>query len=273
MIEKIEVRTVQGTLLTLTLADASSGFIVENIDGLDPVKASIASSSFASMDGTQYQSSRRESRNIVFRIGLEPDYTVDTVRNLRTRLYNFFMPKSSIALRFYMTDGLIVDTTGRIESFETPIFTQEPAVTISIICFDPDFIAIAPVVINGNTVSTSVETLVTYEGTTETGFTLVMNVDRVLGAFTVYNRLPDGSTRTLDFSASLVAGDVVTISTVAGAKFITRLRSGITTSLLYGMTVQSDWIEFTQGNNYLRVYAVGAAIPYVLTYTPRYGGL
>lgn len=273
MITQIDVQTLQGTLLSLSLDDDSSGITIRNIDGLDPVKATISSSNFASMDGAQYQSSRLEPRNIVMTLGIDPDYIVNSVRDLRTRLYNFFMPKSQVNLRFYMDDGLTVDILGRVESFDSPLFTDQPKITISLLCMDPSFIDVSSVGFTGSTVSSSVDTVVDYEGTIETGLVFVLNVDRSLTEFTIYNRPPDDSIRKLDFAASLQAGDVLTISTVRGAKGVTLNRAGINSSLLYGMSSQSNWIEFLPGTNYFRVYATGAAISYNVTYTARYGGL
>lgn len=273
MITMMEVRTLQGTLLSLPLEDSSSGMIIQEINGLDPVKATIVSSSFATMDGAQYQSSRRESRNVTLTLGLVANYSSNSPRSLRAQLYSFFMPKSQIILRFYMDDASTVEILGRVESFETPLFSNEPKVDISILCFDPDFTGIAPISLTGSTVSTTVNTLVEYDGTIETGFVFTLNVNRTLTEFTLYNRPPDNITRTLDFAAALVSGDVVTISTVSGSKSITLTRSGITSSLLYGMTPQSSWLELFPGENSFRAHAVGAAIPYGITYTPRYGGL
>src|SRR5574343_287797 len=187
MIEKVEVRTVSGSLLTLQLDDASNGYAVADIDGLDPVKATIVSSSFAEMDGSQYLSSRREERNITFRIGFEPNYASMSVRSLRNNLYKFFIPKSYVKLRFYMIDGLIIEISGRVESFEAPLFTQDPIANISVLCFDPDFIETTPIVVNGNTVSTTTEFNIDYEGTTDTGFVFVLSVNRALSALTIYH--------------------------------------------------------------------------------------
>src|SRR5262245_38075871 len=124
MLTKVEVRPVSGLLLTLELDDATSGFIVQDIDGLDPVKATIVSSTFANLDGAQFQSSKREPRNIVMTLGLEPDYINQSVRDLRSALYPFFMPKSFISMRFFMSDGLTVDISGYVESMETSLFSK-----------------------------------------------------------------------------------------------------------------------------------------------------
>jgi tail protein len=272
MITKVEARA-SGMLLTLLLDDISNGYVVQDINGLDPVKATIVSAPFANLDGAQYQSSRRETRNIVLTIGLEPDYVTNTVRDLRTNLYSFFMPKTEVSLRFYMLDGLVVDVSGRVESLETTLFSKEPAVNVSIICFDPDFVELTPVEIEDETVADTTEFLITYEGSVEAGFTLVLEVDRSLSEFTIYHRGPDDVVRSMDFAASLVADDVVTVNTNVGSKAVTLLRSSTLSSILYSLSPQSPWLELQPGDNYLRVYAVGDPIPFSITYTPRHGGL
>ena len=273
MLTLVEVRTSHGDLLGMPLGDVSNGFSVEEIEGLDPVKATLVSSSFAKMDGEQYQSSRRETRNIKLKLGLEPDYLTNSVRDLRKRLYLFFMPKSLVNLKFYMSSGLIVDIVGRVESFETPLFAKEPAVDISIVCFDPDFISPTLGSLSGMSTATMTETLIQYDGTVESGISMVMPVNRTLSALTIYHRPSDGTLRLLDFSAPLVAGDSLKINTVAGNKSVTRTRTGTLSSVLYGVSPQSSWIELLPGDNYIRVYAVGAEIPFTIEYKNRYGGL
>lgn len=276
MLVRVEVRTSQGTLLVLPLDDVSDGLALENIDGLDPVKATLVSSSFAGADGQQYHSSRRESRNLKFTIGLEADYVATSVRDLRKRLYSFFMPKTQVSLRFVMDDGLYVDIAGRIESFDTPLFSQQPAVDISLMCFDPDFIdPIQKQLLDQMSVATDEEILIEYpiEGTVETGAVFTIRPNRPVGAFTFYHRPPDGTIRTLDFQVPLVAGDVLQISTVTGAKGVTLTRGNTISSALYGVSPQSNWLELQPGDNHLRLYLEGAPIPFDLTYYTRYGGL
>lgn len=273
MLQTVEVRKPAGTLLSLPLEAVSNGLYIKDIQGLDPVKATIVSSSFANKDGTQFHSARREERNILIKIELEPDYSVDSVKSLRKRIYSFFMPKSQVDLRFIDDDGLQVDISGRVETCESPLFTDKPQVDISVICFDPDFIDHTEVPTSGNTTSDTTETLYTYLGTVEAGINFKLHVNRTLTQFTIYHRPPDGVIRSMDFSASLVTGDLVEINTVAGSKYVTLNRSGTISSLLYAVSPQSNWIELEEGANYIRVYATGAAIPYDIVYKPRYGGL
>lgn len=271
MITLVEARTPEGSVLSLPLADFSDGYSVQNIDGLDPVDATIVSSAFAATDGEEYQSSRRDKRNITLQLGIEADYVTNSVRELRKRLYDFFLPKSTVDLRFYDDEGLVVNIEGRVEFLKSPPFSQDTKANISILCLESDFIDNDTEDLTGSTVSSSLETLIQYPGDIQTGFVFTLNVNRTLTEFTLYNRGRDNNIRSLDIQASLVSGDIVTVSTVSGNKYVELKRSGATSSLLYAQN--GDWLELTRGDNHFRAYAEGAAIPYAMSYTARYGGL
>lgn len=273
MLTKVEAVTAQGETLSLPLQDVSGGYVVQDIDGLDPVKATIVSSSFAQLDGTQYQSSRRENRNIVLTLGFEPDFVTTTVAGLRSNLYRFFMPKSYVTLRFFIDDVHFVDISGRVESCGAPLFSKEPEVEVSILCFDPDFAAPDSVVLNGSTVADTTESLVEYEGSVETGFVFKLLVDRALTGFSIDSRQAGGAFQSFEFAAILQAGDTVEISTVAGSKYARLTRAGVQSSILYGVSPASAWVNLFPGDNLLRVSAEGAPVPFNITYTAKYGGL
>ncbi len=278
MLTNVEVRTRQGTLLNLPLEETTSGLFIEEIEGLDPVKATLVSSSFAGVDGEQHHSSRREARDLKFKIGIETDYITNSVRSLRSRLYSYFMPKSEVFLRFVHDDGFVVDIVGTVEDFNSALFTKEPRAAVDIRCFGPDFVVPTPVKRSLVTVDGTEEnegwTELDYEGTVETGLVVELSLNRVEQALTIYNISPGGIQRQLDFSALLAVGDKLRISTVAGSKGATLLRANTLTSALYGVSPQSAWLTLEEGINKFRVYATGTpAIPYTLEYVTRYGGL
>jgi len=274
MISIVQVRSRQGDLFNLPLEDDSSGFRVANIDGLDPVKATLVSSSFANSDGEVYQSSRRETRNIKFNIELDPDpETNDTVRDLRKKLFRFFMPELTVKLTFVLEEGLTVDIVGVVESCETDHFSQEPAVDISIICFDPDFYDPVPVLVEGMTTADTTPRAIDYEGTVPTGVKFVLLVDRPISDFSIYHTPIGGEARTLEFSMALLAGDSVLISTIPGEKEARLVRAGVSSSVLYAISPQSNWIGFEPGINEVQVQAEGAGIPLTFEYISKYGGL
>jgi hypothetical protein len=280
MLTEVQVYNFQGSLLTMQLGEISNGIIVKRIEGLDPVKANIVSSSMANMDGAQYQSSRREIRNIVLTLGLEPDYLNEEVADVRKRLYGYFMPNSTVDLRFVMDDGNAFNISGRVETLQTPLFAQEPEVSISIICFDPDFLRstedqFADVVfISGNSVSNTLTFNIENPGTVETGIGFHFSPTRNVNEFTLYNEPQNGRLQIMDFSIPLLAFDTLTINTVPGDKSILHYRNNnLLGSALYGLSPQSTWIELAPGDNAFRMFEAGAPLGFFLTHYIRYGGL
>lgn len=282
LLKTLKVTNSRGSTMSLPLEDISGGYVVKEISGLGPVKATLVSSGIAGMDGEQYHSGSREPRNIVIKLGLEPDYATGSVFELRSALYSFFMPKTKAKLEFGLFDkfsqnvidqNFDVEIDARIESLEPDVFSKEPAVDLSLMCFDPEFIDPDPVIFEGSTVDDLTETTLTYAGTVETGAIFKLMVDRTMSDFAIYFRTPDEQLKTLYFEYDLLADDVVEISSVPGSKYVTILRSGIESHIVYAMSPQSSWLEFFPGDNDFRVHASGAAVPFSIEYTNKYGGL
>lgn len=276
MLERVEIRSAQGALLTLSLDDISNGYVLEDIDGLDPTKANIISTPFAQTDGEQFQASRREKRNVTIQLVFAPDEANQTVQALRRNLYGYFMPKSKVKVRFFHDEApFVADLDAIVEDFNSPKFVKEPFAHISLLSMESDFYAPEPTTLTGATTSTSVETKVVYDGSVETGFLFRLNVNRTLSEFTIHHRPADGSLRTLAFVAPipLQAGDILEISTVTRNKFATLRRAGSSSSILFAISPQSSWINLFPGDNMLRVYAEGAAVPFQIEYTTKFGGL
>lgn len=273
MLTTVQVRKSNGQQLELPLWSADSGYSVREITGLDPVKATIVTSAFASMDGEQYQSSRREKRNILMLLGMELGYSDKSVRELRNYLYNFFMPKEQVVISFIDDIGVTFNIEGRVESFDAPLFIKEPRATISILCFDPDFKASVANLRSFNTVEGAIEASLKYPGTVPTGVNFQMDVNRPIPGFIFYQRSPDNIIRAIDITYDFFSGDVVKINTVPGSKSVTLTRGGLETSILYAMSTASTWTSLHTGENTVRVVVEGAAIPYTLAWNDRYGGL
>lgn len=276
-IDKVEVTNSQGSLLTLMLEDISNGYVVQEIDGLDPVKATIVTSSFATMDGQQYQASSRDVRNITMKLGYSPNYTIDeTVRTLRSRLYQWFTAGQSVDLAFYMSDGLTVNISGIVETAEQALFSQEPEMNISILNPNPDFISDQLIQIHSTfTTTDTTPHTITYNGSVPAGLTsLSFTAALSLSEFTIYHTTPSGVLNTMLISAPLVLGDVVNICTIKGQKSITLTRASVTTSLLWAVSPQSTWIQLEPGDNQFYLHASSTSpSPVLIDYYERYGGL
>ena len=251
MLETVEVRSPSGDLLSLNLADISSGFIVADIKGLNPVKATIVRTPIATLDEEAINATRRDARNLIFILEPEPDYTTETIRDLRWRLYDFFMPEAPVNLRFIHSagDNLEVEINGIVEDFDWPLFAAEPEGTLSIICEKPDFVVLDSLEVEGDTVEDSSEVLLAYPGTVESGLVWTLNIDRDIDEIDFYLRAPDGITRYFWLGGTLLTGDVLEINSIPGQKAITVTRSGTPFSLLYGLMPVAPWPTLWKGNN------------------------
>lgn len=270
---KLDVTNRKGDILSLTMEENDTGYQVASIEGLDPVKANLVSTSYANSDGEQYQSGKRGARNIKIKLDLDPDFDPNTYASLRRDLYSYFMPKSQVSLRFYLSTGLYLDIVGIVEEMSAPLFAQDPLVDISVMCFQPDFTDPRIISVDGFSVDDTTNTTINYPGTVETGTVLTLNLNRDIDDFTIYNMDEAGKLYQLDFSGELLDGDELVVSSLRGSKGITLTRASVSSPFLYGRSAQSSWIEFAEGLNQFRVYAEGDPIPYVLEYVVRYGGL
>lgn len=272
MLTQVEVRMGTGESILLPLSYTTNGYVVKDIDGLDPGKISISTGKIAGVRGEQHQSSRREARNIVLKIKFEPDFANTTVKQLRDSLYRFLMPQSMVTLRFYMDDVAFVDIDGMVESFDAPMFTSDPGADISIMCFEPDFRGITKIDVAHQTSSFPNPAIINYDGTIATGIDLVLMVNRPISSFTLVNQHTNDQQR-FEFEGTLLASDIVRLITVSGSRSIVRTRAGSTISILYGVSPASSWLQLKPGRNALSITMAGTPISFRTIATPLYGGL
>lgn len=137
MLRSMTVTNHLGESLTIELENPkSSGFQVAGIDGLGPPKADIFMTSIAAYDGSTFNSSRVDSRNIVIRLV----YFGDNIEELRHKSYTFFPTRRNVTLRF-KNDTREVEIAGYVESNEVAIFSKMEGSVISIVCPEPWFLS------------------------------------------------------------------------------------------------------------------------------------
>ena len=117
----------------------STGFLISSVTGLDPVKSIVSNSEIGFLDGSFYNGSRLDSRNIVFNIIFFQDNIENLdIEQLRHKCYDYFPVKKEITIKC-VNDSGEYQIKGYVETNEIPIFTKEEGTQVSIICPDPYF--------------------------------------------------------------------------------------------------------------------------------------
>ena len=272
MLTMVAVESGTSGQLQFPLGDSSAGYVVKDIQGLDPVKATLTSSSRAQTDGAELHNRKREPRNILMRIGFQPDYATMDVASLRSNLYRYLMPKMDVVFSLYDDDILFGTTVGVVESFDAPMFTADPEVNVSLMCYDPDFYAPDSVLVVGSSVSDMTSQSISYNGTSDTGIVFSLNFPADSGAVWINNTRPDGNTDSMEISGTFLANDTLNVNTNRGKKSVVINRAGVDIPILYWLERSSRWIVLQQGINLFRVYTPDPGASYSVEYTEKYGG-
>lgn len=245
----------------LTLTQMESIYQIISIVGLNPPNAQINTSKIAGLDGSQFNSSTLNERNIVITIKINGD-----VERNRIALYRFFRNKEWC--KFYYKNGTRdVYIEGYVETVEVDLFSQSETMQISILCPSPYFkdaneiiddISKAlgafefPFAINVNnpieisTINTTKITNVYNDSESETG--VIIEID-VLGAVNkiLIRNTQTGKTFTLNYN--FIKNDKIIIDTNKGNKSIYLIRNAQRTNIFTSMRKGSTFFQLDIGDN------------------------
>lgn len=251
-----------------------SGFALFRMEGIGPPKATINTTESVTLDGSSFNSSRAQQRNIVLSLMFLPTPLIEDARH---ETYKYFPIKQRVTL-LIETDRRTVETYGYVESNEVDIFSSVETTQISIICPDPYFYSegysstifygIEPAfefifsneslmepLIEFGYIRNMTEQTVWYEGDAETGVTITIHVVGEVHNITIYNvqtrekmRIDTNKLEALT-GRGLSSGDEVIINTVRGEKSVKLLREGLYSNILNCLDKGSDWFTLHKGDN------------------------
>ena len=281
MIKSITVINQLNDSVTLSLTDPwDTGLIITQITGIGPTKAVINSTDLALGDGAVFNSSRIEKRNIVFHFQLaevmEDDgiHVKKTIEQVRLDTYRYFQLKKKHRLIF-RTDTRNVEIEGYVESNEPDIFNEKETAQVSIICPNPFFKANTNAVrLNGinelftfpfsNPVGTKslimgeftskVGEKIPYHGDVDSGIVMKITHNSASG-LTKNVRVVNLNSKEVFFidtskmTNHIERGDILTFSSLPGAKTATLLRDGVEKSILPTISRTGQWLHLVNGDN------------------------
>lgn len=278
MIKSITVYNHLDESIQLELAfPEKSGFAIQQISGLGPVKATINTADFSTMDGSIYNSARISARNIVMTLIFLDNPNVETMRQLS---YKYFPIKKRIKL-VIETDNRLAEIYGYVESNEPVIFSQRETTQISIICPNPYFYSsglegeqltifsgfekrfqfpwsnesVTEKLIETGVILKNQTQTAYYQGDGDVGINIEMVAMGSIGNITIAN-LTTGEVMKLDSAklesltgSAIVLGDELYISTIKGQKSIILLRNGEYINILNCLDKDVSWFQLVKGDN------------------------
>ena len=257
---KCKIENIKNNILTLTQNE--SNYQLLSITGLNPPNAQINTSTIAGLDGSKFNSSKVESRNIVITLKINADIEAN-----RINLYKYFATKEWCKF-YYENENRNVYIDCYVENFECDLFVKNEIAQISLICPNPYFKdmetiiddiskAIAafkfPFSINTNnyipvsTIDTSKVTNVYNDSESETGMIIEVNVLNKINSLQIKN-VSTGETFGVKYS--FVENDRIIIDTNKGEKSIKLIRDGLTSNIFTAMTKGSTFFQLDVGDNY-----------------------
>lgn len=277
MIRSITIRNHLGNSVKLELTRPDlSGFIIKSMDGLGPTKANINTTDIATNDGSIFNSSRLDKRNITLNLEFFQTDT-ESIEDIRQKTYKYF----PINQRVYITvetDNHTLETEGYIETNEPYIFSKNEGTNISIICPDPFFYSknIVETVFSGveplfefpfsneslttsllefGAIQNKTEQVIVYEGDGKVGISIYIHALGSVSNIKIANVktreimiLNTDKLATLTGS-SIKAGDNIVINTQKGNKNVTLIRDGVRTNILNCIEKGSQWFTLVKGDN------------------------
>lgn len=255
-----KIENIKNVILTLTQNE--SNFQVYDIQGLNPPKAQINSAKVAGMDGSKFNSSKLEERNIVIYIKLNGD-----IEKNRLYLYSFF-PTKEWCKFYYKNGSRDVYIEGYVETCEVTPFTNNEIMQVSIVCPYPYFKAMEEIVddiskalaafefpfainiddpISFSTIDTSKVTNVYNDSESETG--VIIDID-VLGNVNSLQIKNVSTGETFGLNYNFLENDKVIIDTNKGKKSIKLIRNGIESNLFTSIVKGSTFFQLSIGDNF-----------------------
>lgn len=244
---------------------------VTGIKGLEPVKATVGTQPYGTIDGSFFSGSNVADRNIVVDLLPKPDWVEWNIPKIRNEAYKYFMPRSYIRLVFESTERAPVEIFGYVETCEPNIFSKDNEIQISLICPDPHFKGVDVVVREGVINEDWIELL--YDGTIESG--ILVSITEASGTVTTDFQIALDA-ETFFFEGLVSSLYSIVMSSRPGEKFLRNvdLSTGENISILNSMGTGSVWLAIQPGPNQIfQVLSDDGLQNWRIEYYERFGGL
>lgn len=271
----------------LRLTQNEQKWQLTSVTGLNSPPANISTSIIPTFDGSRFNSSRLEARNLVISLAINGDAEAN-----RMDLNSVIIPKRYIKV-YYQNKRKSLFIEGYVESFEYDVFEEgKIRAQASIICPSPYWqdqqaqnilftqiinlfefpFSIPAEGIALSEMMTAEQGLIKNEGTIQGGFTFTMQaLHKVLNPY--IQNITTGQKMTIEREIS--SNEVVSVSTIQGQKSIRLYTGGETKNIINDLQEGSQWITLALGDNIFRYGADYGAenLTIKINFRNQYGGV
>lgn len=255
---KLSLRNAKGDEIQLT---GNLNYSITDISGLHPASATIATSELAMYDGSTFNSSKVNEKQIDINVAIE----CDAEKN-RIALYKVIKVKQYIKL-LYENDTRDVFIEGYVSDMQIDFFSIKQTVTISILCPDPYFKDAQEIIDDISATMNafhfpfaitasdkkplsyrdkSAQINVINNGDVETGMIIEIHASGNVINPAIYNR---ETGEFVKINTTLQSGDTLYINTIRRQKSVKVLRSGEFINLFNYFSKDSAWLQLEPGDN------------------------
>ena len=250
------VKNKYGDTMEITNNDR---YVIEDITGIDPPDSTINTTRNANADGSVYNSSYMNNRQIIITLAINTP-----AEDNRLLLYKYFKSKYGIRL-YYTNDTRDVYIDGFVQKINVSFFNKKQIAQITVVCPDPMFNARADEIVDFSstqdlfkfpfTINTPIpfgaieveqEVNIRNTGDVESGF--IFNI-HAIGAMSTPKLVNADTLEFFQVNKELAAGDEIIINTKKKQKSVTLISSGVETSLIGYIESGSTWLSLDPGDN------------------------
>lgn len=260
-------------------ASLTDPYIFRHASGLDAPEVDVFIGEVA-IEGGFYQGHRPRSRELVFTIGLNPNYSLgQTVASLREDLYSLLGGQAAgILVSLFNDDVEVARIAGHVSKMPTPLFEKSTVAQITVECTSPYLKAPVETIhteANGLT-SASTLNVIEYDGSAPTGIIFDFTTVNAVGSQFRGIKIESNS-EVLTFDTMIDSQDRIIINTTPGSR--SALSTGPTgnKNLLSSIINGSVWPKLYKGTNEVYVTSyLGNLFSHdwnSISYTKQYWGV
>lgn len=255
--------------LPVVHAKPSDQFTLKDADGLGPPEVDVSIASTLNTGGV-YQGRRPQSRQPVFRIGLNPDYRAgQTVGDLRNELYGMLTPgyPDVVQVQIMNDDTIVAVAEGYVKNLTISPFSKDPEAQLTIDCLQPYLEAPDDLYVEPG--GTKAAPVLTNAGSAPTGFHMELNLTADMPSLVLFDAL---NVNKMQFDYAFKAGDKLAFDTRPGSRGVWLTRDLLTTNIIYAFSADSTWFLLYGGDNTFHTNSQAFTWGDVY-YRPKYWGI